>query len=91
MKIKTKVNVLKEVEVEIKIPYFCKSANGLVFYKVLNEDGHNIEVKTYDFATSIEFSKMLNKSLVFTEDNIEIEESEFNEAFERALETLKNK
>lgn len=91
MKIRKKVNVVKEIEVDIKLPYFCKSKNGSVFYKVLNEEGHNMRVATYGFSTSIEFSEILNEGLVFEEGNIEIEENEFNEAFEQALETLKNK
>lgn len=91
MKIKTKVNVVKEIEVEIKLPYFCKTANGCVFYKLLNEEGHNMRVATYNFATSIEFSETLNGAIIFAEANIEIDENEFNEAFERVLETLKNK
>lgn len=91
MKIKTKVNVQKEIEVEIKLPYFCKSESGFAFCKVLNEEGHNIRVETYSFSTSIEFSEFLNEGLIFAENNIEIEENEFNEAFEQALETLKNK
>ena len=91
MKIRKKVNVVKEIEVDIKLPYFCKNENGCVFFKILNEEGHIIRVATYEFATSIEFSQMLNEYLVFAEGNTEIEENEFNEAFEQALETLKNK
>lgn len=91
IKIKTMINVQKEVDVEIKLPYFCKSENGEVFYKVLNEDGHNIRVSTYDFIAGIEFSILLNEKLIFAEGNIEIEESEFNEAFEYAMKFLKNK
>lgn len=91
MKIKTTVNVQKEIDVEIKTPYFCRSENGCVFYKVLNEEGHNISVTIYGFSTRIEFSEMLYESQVFAGDNTEIEESEFNEAFEQALEILKNK
>lgn len=91
MKIKQKVKVIKEIDVEIKTPYFCKSENGCVFYKVLNEKRHNIRVVTYGFATSIEFSEILNEGLIFAGSNTEIKENEFNEAFEQALETLKNK
>lgn len=91
MKIKKKVEVIKEIDVEVKLPYFCKSKNGRVFFKILNEEGHTIRVATYTFETSIEFSKLLNEGLIFTENNIEIEENEFNEAFNQALETLKNK
>lgn len=91
LKIKTKVNVVKEIEVEIKLPYFCKSENGSVFYKVLNEDGDNIRVVTYSFSTSIVFENTLNEYLVFAKGNTEIEENEFNEAFEQVLEILKNK
>lgn len=91
MKIKQKVKVIKEIDVEVKTPYFCKSKNGFSFYKVLNEKGHNIRVVTYDFSTSIEFSEMLNEGLIFAGSNTEIEENEFNEAFKQALETLKNK
>lgn len=91
MKIKTTVNVQKEIDVEIKTPYFCRSENGRVFYKVLNEEGHNIIVKTYGFSTSIEFSTTFYDNLIFAEDNTEIEETEFNEAFEKAMNILKNK
>lgn len=85
---KTKVNVVKEVEVEMELPYFCKSENE---HKALNADGHTIIVKTYRFATSIEFSETLNEGLVFEEGYIEIEESEFNEAFKDAVEFLASK
>lgn len=85
MKIKTKV--FKEVDIEVKLPYFCKSKNERVFYKVLNEKGHNIEVKIYGFATSIEFSTTLNENLVFVE-YIKIEEGEFNLASAKVMATL---
>lgn len=91
MKIKQKVKVIKEIDVEVKTPYFCKSQSGLMFYKILNEEGHTIRVSNYSFSVSIEFSKLLNELMIFAENNIEIEENEFNEAFEQALETLKNK
>jgi hypothetical protein len=91
MKIGKKINVQKEIDIEIKTPYFTKSANGRVFYKILNEEGHNIRVSTYGFSTSIEFSKTLNEYLIFAQDNIEIKESEFNEAFDYAIKTLKKK
>lgn len=91
MKIKQLVKVIKEIDVEVKTPYFCKSEKGFAFYKVLNEEGHNIRVETYSFSTSIEFSEFLNEGLIFAEGNTEIEENEFNGAFNQALETLKNK
>lgn len=91
MKIKKKINVQKEIDVEIKIPFFTKSENGRVFYKILNEEGHNICVLTYEFSTSIEFKNWLNEYQIFAQDNIEIEESEFNEAFDYAMKTLNEK
>lgn len=91
MKIKTKVNVVKEIEVDIKIPYFCKSENGCVFYKVLNEEGHTIRVVNYSFSKSVDYSEIFNERLVFEWGNIEIKEGEFNEAFEQVLEALKIK
>lgn len=91
MKIKQKVNVVKEIEVDIKLPYFCKLENGCVFYKLLNEDGHYIQVSTYSFSTSVEASEIPNIGIIFAENNIEIEENEFNEAFEKTVEILINK
>lgn len=91
LKIKTMINVQKEVDVEIKLPYFCKIESGKVFYKVLDEAGNNIRVSIYSFKTEIEFSEIFYDNLIFAEGSTEIEESEFNEAFEHAIEILKNK
>lgn len=91
MKIKTKINLQKEIEVEIKIPYFCKSGNGRVFYKVMNKQGHFITINTYDFIRKVEFLTYLNELTVFSDGNVEITEEEFNKVFDDTLEFLKNK
>lgn len=91
MKIKKTVTVTKRVDVDVEIstPYFCKSENGRVFYKIINEQGNFITVTTYDFSKGVDFQRDLNEYVVLRDSNVEITEEEFNKVLNEVLDFLR--
>ena len=69
-------------EVEVNLPYFSKSKNEKVFYKVLSSD-RMLKVSLYDFHTTIEYTGVLE--LAFDSDCDECQSLDFSEAYVKAM------
>ena len=72
-------------EVEVNLPYFSRSENGKVFYKVLSAD-RMVRVNLYDFHTAVEYTGSVE--LALASDCVGCLESEFDTAFAEAMSKL---
>lgn len=81
MKIQATIKTEETIEFEVEIPYFCKFSDKL--YKVVS-DKEAIEIDP-----SESYTKILKKGLWLCESDVaqgqRIEETEFNEAYHKAL------
>lgn len=86
MKIKIEKTEKSYNEITINLPYYSKSENNMKFYKIISER-ELIEIKLYDFCTSISFYKDMN-DLAFLSDIKECNEHDFIEAYNAANKKL---
>lgn len=75
--------VTHTIQKDLSFPSFFKYGDG-AFFKVINESVC-IQVDTYDFGYKIERSSGGVPFLILRNDATQIDEAEFNEAFESVL------
>lgn len=83
--IKVKVDKTETVEVEIKLPYFCKSGN--YFFKVYTPD-RCVKVVTKEDYTGPSIANTFSSIAFIHKDTEPCFEADFNEAFEQTLTEL---
>lgn len=81
MKIQKQITTVEQIEVEISLPYYSKSEN--CYFMIPNERGC-IRVWVGEESASISYHQ-LSSSIKEAANYTEINESEFNEAFRKAL------
>jgi hypothetical protein len=86
LKIKETIIEKKIFEKEVDLPYYCKSENGYSHYKIISEN-LAIKVSDWGFQCEIVMKQSVNHLI---DDAIEINEAEFQAAFQTTLSKIQN-
>lgn len=88
LELTVKTESISYKNIKVKLPYYAKSNNNKLFYKVLSKE-EVIQVELYNFSTSISFNNSIG--LAFSKDVEICNEYEFKEAYDKALIFINNK
>ena len=89
LQFKYKKNTISDREVSVKLPYYSKDENDMVFYKVLNSQGDYIQVVTYSFNTGVHFRRLNFLSSIPFDDTVEATEEDFITALKMVEKKIK--
>lgn len=77
-----------EKTIEVNLPYIVKSRLEKVFYKVVSEN-EMLVVSNYNSHKTIEATDLI--TIAFNDNNVPATEEEFNEAYNKVMQDIKEK
>lgn len=87
MKINQTVSKLIEIEKEIDLPYCFAGKDGYDYYKIISPE---VSIAVFDFPGSKLSIELRSSVTHFLDNTVEINESSFNEAYNKVLYKIQN-